>query len=178
MTGLPRGTLHEFQVQATNAEGTGSWSDSGEHSTRPNTRPTFVNTSGTATVSVPEDTAGGSAIGDPLEATDGDSDTINYSLGGADASLFSVNTSTGQVSTGTGTRFNYGGVPQLLLHHRHRRRRRGRQDQQGRHRQHHRRRRATGGPRGPGDLRSQQHQPGRGVGAPLTTMAQRSTTTT
>ena len=52
---------------------------------------------------VGENTPGGTNIGDPIVATDPESNTLNYSLSGADSALFSVGVSTGQISVGTGT---------------------------------------------------------------------------
>ena len=53
----------------------------------------------TATRSVPENTVAGVAIGIPVQASDGDDDTLAYSLSGDDASSFTLNTVSGQIST-------------------------------------------------------------------------------
>ncbi len=54
----------------------------------------------TATRSIPENTASGSNVGAAFTATDPDSgDTVSYSLSGTDAASFSVNSSTGQLTT-------------------------------------------------------------------------------
>ena len=52
---------------------------------------------------VDENTPGGTNIGDPIVATDPESNTLTYSLSGADSALFSAGVSTGQISVGTGT---------------------------------------------------------------------------
>ena len=52
---------------------------------------------------VDENTPGGTNIGDPIVASDPESNTLTYSLSGADSALFSVGVSTGQISVGTGT---------------------------------------------------------------------------
>ena len=52
---------------------------------------------------VDENTPGGTNIGDPIVATDPESNTLTYSLSGADSALFSVGVSTGQISVDTGT---------------------------------------------------------------------------
>ena len=52
---------------------------------------------------VDENTPGGTNIGDPIVASDPESNTPTYSLSGADSALFSVGASTGQISVGTGT---------------------------------------------------------------------------
>ena len=55
--------------------------------------------SATATRSVPENTVAGVAIGIPVQASDGDDDTLTYSLSGVDASSFTFNSVSGQIST-------------------------------------------------------------------------------
>ena len=63
-----------------------------------NTAPSF--TEGTSTRrSVVEGTLPGTAIGVEVEATDSEGDTLTYSLGGADAPAFSIDTGTGQLRT-------------------------------------------------------------------------------
>ena len=63
-----------------------------------NEAPNFATT--TATRSVAENTAANINIGDPLTATDPDtSDTLTYTLGGADAASFSINGTNGQLKT-------------------------------------------------------------------------------
>ena len=52
---------------------------------------------------VDENTPGGTNIGDPIVASDPESNTLTYSLSGTDSALFSVGVSTGQISVGTGT---------------------------------------------------------------------------
>ena len=61
--------------------------------------PTFTDGSST-TRSVAENTASGTNIGTPIAATDADSgDTLTYSLSGADASSFSIVSTSGQLQT-------------------------------------------------------------------------------
>ena len=62
-----------------------------------NSAPTFGVS--TATRSVAENTATGTAIGAPVTATDADGDAITYSVSGADSSSFTINASTGQLMT-------------------------------------------------------------------------------
>ncbi len=52
-----------------------------------------------ATRTVAENTAAGTNIGNAITATDPDNDTLIYSLGGQDASAFSIDTTTGQLRT-------------------------------------------------------------------------------
>ena len=51
------------------------------------------------TRTVAENTAAGVNIGTPVVATDADSDTLTYTLSGADADTFSIDTTTGQLKT-------------------------------------------------------------------------------
>ena len=64
-----------------------------------NRAPVF--TDGTSTTrSVAENTGSGATIGSAVGATDADSsDTLNYTLGGTDASSFSINSTNGQLQT-------------------------------------------------------------------------------
>ena len=48
---------------------------------------------------VAENTAAETDIGDPVAATDGDNDSLTYTLGGADASDFDIDEDTGQLET-------------------------------------------------------------------------------
>ena len=61
------------------------------------TDPEFA--SATTTRSVAENTAAGEDIGDPVEATDLDGDTLTYALGGDDAASFDIDEETGQLMT-------------------------------------------------------------------------------
>ena len=71
----------------------------------PNSAPTFTDGDST-TRSIAENMPGGTAVGSAISATDSDnSDTLRYSLGGTDAGSFSINSSTGQLSTST--QFDY-----------------------------------------------------------------------
>ena len=62
-----------------------------------NTAPMFA--SETATREVAENTAAGMNIGAPVTATDADSDTLIYTLGGTDAASFDIGSATGQLMT-------------------------------------------------------------------------------
>ena len=94
LTGLSENTSYQVQVQATNGDGTGAWSDSGSGATDANAAPTFdspaafdaaENQTEAGTVqasdSNPEDTVTGYAI-----------------VGGADQTLFSIVSSLGVLS--------------------------------------------------------------------------------
>ena len=63
-----------------------------------NTAPVF--TDGTSTTrTIAENTATGQNIGTAISATDADNDTLTYSLGGTDASSFSIVSTSGQLRT-------------------------------------------------------------------------------
>ncbi len=71
-----------------------------------NSEPMFLDANGdvatSTTRSVAENTAAGTAIGDAVAATDsdrGDQETVVYTLGGADAASFTIDSATGQLST-------------------------------------------------------------------------------
>ena len=67
---------------------------------KPNNAPVFKD--GTSTTrAVAENTGFGVNIGSAVSATDADEDTLTYSLGGTDVSLFSIDSSSGQLRTRT-----------------------------------------------------------------------------
>ena len=63
-----------------------------------NNAPTFTAGSRT-TRTIAENTAAGRNIGSPVSATDADNDTLTYTLGGTNASAFSIERNTGQLKT-------------------------------------------------------------------------------
>ncbi len=101
ITSLSPGSAYEARVRATNDEGTGEWSASGEGSTALplNNAPSF--NEGVSTVrAVDENTPPGQPIGAPVAAADPDSgDVLTYSLTDPDASAFAIEAATGQVVT-------------------------------------------------------------------------------
>ena len=66
--------------------------------TTANTAPTFTEGAST-TRTVAENTTAGVNIGSPVAATDAQNDTLTYSLGGADATSFALESTTGQLKT-------------------------------------------------------------------------------
>ena len=94
LSGLSENTSYQVQVRATNDEGTGSWSDSGNGRTSSNAAPTF---SSSATFDAAENqTAAGTVL-----ATDGDTgdDVTGYEItGGADRSFFSIGATSGALT--------------------------------------------------------------------------------
>ena len=108
ISSLNAGTAYQVQVRATNDEGDSSWSASGTGTTNSatNSAPTFA--SATVTRSIAENTAAGTDIGSPVSATDADTaDTLTYTLGGADAASFAIDSADGQLSTKTGITYDF-----------------------------------------------------------------------
>ncbi len=108
---LDVGTMYQVQVQATNAEGEGLWSaaGSGSTNTQGNTAPLFGRSSATWTVlehvgAATEQTA--AAVGSAETATDGDSDPLTYSLDGADAGRFTIDSASAQIATKVGQNYD------------------------------------------------------------------------
>ena len=99
--GLDAGTVYEVQVRASNDEGDGPYSPPGTASTGTgagdNDAPVFV--SSMVTLTLPENTGGGVDVGSPVEATDADGDSLTYSLGGVDASSFTIDETSSQIRT-------------------------------------------------------------------------------
>ena len=125
LTRLQPATTYEAQVPASNVEGTGAWSDTGAGNTG---RPSTPNTprrprdpdnppggpdpgapggphdgptlGGSVSIEVAENSPGGTAVGDPVAATDPDGDPLTYSLSGSDD--FVIDSDTGQISVAEG----------------------------------------------------------------------------
>ena len=70
-----------------------------------NNPPTF--SANTAARSVAENTAAGQNVGAALTATDLDSDTLTYTLEGADAASFDIASTSGQIRTKAGVTYNH-----------------------------------------------------------------------
>ena len=110
ITGLTVHTRYEVQVRATNAEETGRWSTSGLG---------WTNTAGNALPEFPESENGQRAIdenpsaiinvGTPVTANDGagDNDDRTYSMEGADADSFTIESTDGQIKTKAGVTYNH-----------------------------------------------------------------------
>ena len=71
-----------------------------------NQPPRFAETRA-VTRSVPENSPGGTKVGDPVAATDPDGDRVRYRLIGADRERFAIDTETGQISVGAWTTLDY-----------------------------------------------------------------------
>ena len=103
--GLTASTYYDVEVRATNAEGTSDWSNSGNGSTNApgaNSLPVFTEGT-TAARSIHQTAAAGASIGDPVAATDADTnDKLTYTLEGTDAASFGITSTTGQLLTKSG----------------------------------------------------------------------------
>ncbi len=94
-----------MEVRAKNAEGTSDWSNPGNGATNApgaNNPPVFSE-GATATRAVSATSPSGTLIGDPIVATDADTDdTVTYSLEGRDAPSFDIGETNGQLRTKSG----------------------------------------------------------------------------
>lgn len=97
VTGLSDGIRRDVQVRAFNGSGKSDWSVTGRGTPgTTNSEPFFDD--GAATVrTAPESASAGDAIGSPVGAGDYEDDTFTYSLSGADAGRFDIDSSTGQL---------------------------------------------------------------------------------
>ena len=97
--GLEEGISYDVQIQAKNGEGTSAWSPSGTGSTEANADPEITSP---ATANVPENTTSVLTV----QASDDDDQVTGYSIeNGADASLFSIVSSTGVLTFKTAPNF-------------------------------------------------------------------------
>ena len=71
-----------------------------------NAEPTF-DEGASATRTVTENSTAGTNAGNAVAATDSDNDTLTYSLSGADASSFTIDSSNGQIRTVSGIIYNF-----------------------------------------------------------------------
>ena len=107
-TGLVGSGHYAFQVQAENADGAGSWSGS---SLTDNDPPVFAANLSGKSWAVPENTAVGVDVGDPVTATDPDGGSVTYyldtTLAGNPSPPFTIGTSSGQLATKTGHTYDH-----------------------------------------------------------------------
>ena len=107
---LTPSAAYQVQVRAVNADGDGDWSASGSGTTGSlsNNAPAFSSntTSRSFTETVGDAVAAASNVGAVVTATDADGDTLTYTLEGADAAKFTVNSSSGQIRTKAGERYD------------------------------------------------------------------------
>ena len=114
ITDLTAATEYEVQVEAYNADGPGPWSPSGMGTTEDYPAPAPVNGSprlgsrSGITFMVAENSTAGTAVGDPIEATDPDDDSLTYTIEGAVE--FTIEASTGQIRVARGAALDYEAV--------------------------------------------------------------------
>ena len=99
--GLEEDTSYSVQVRAKNPEGTSDWSRVETVKTNRGTNadmPSFTDGDAAAR-SVDENTPSGRDVGPALDASDMTSESLTYSLGGPNAALFSIVSTTGQIRT-------------------------------------------------------------------------------
>ena len=107
ITGLTGDTEYDAQVRAVNAAADGLWSGTESASTTAvDDLPVFVD-GAAATRSVEENSALGTNVGMPIAASDANGNALIYTLGGADATLFTIEEDTGQIKVGAGTILDY-----------------------------------------------------------------------
>ena len=94
----------DVQVRAVNAQGDGAWSATSA-ATPLSDAPSFGATA--TSRSVAENSAAGTNVGAPVAATDPNDTALSYDLSGADAGVFAINSSSGQLSVGAGTVLDY-----------------------------------------------------------------------
>ncbi|MCY4530598.1 MAG: cadherin domain-containing protein, partial [Chloroflexi bacterium] len=102
ITGLDADTSYDVRVRATNGENDShvNWSFVGTGSTNKEGNSPPQSTDNTIAMrNVDENTPAGENIGSPVSASDLDTTTLTYTLGGPDAGLFNFNTRTGQIRT-------------------------------------------------------------------------------
>ena len=105
---LTAATAYEVQVRALNADGAWSASGTGTTGSASNNAPVFTNTTAARsfTETVGDAVAATADVGAVVTATDADGDTLTYSLEGTDAAKFTVNSSSGQIRTKAGERYD------------------------------------------------------------------------
>ncbi len=110
IAGLEAGTAYEAQVRAESSEGTGEWSDPGEGATEAaNRAPSFDEDAYEREVA--ENSAPGTAVGDPVTATDADDDDLTYSFVAGSNLPFAIDAGTGRIEVAAGAALDHEGEP-------------------------------------------------------------------
>ena len=103
--GLEAGSTYEVQVRAESSEGAGEWSDSGEGTTEPSNRaPSFDAEAYEREVA--ENSPAGTAVGEPVTATD-DGDDLTYSFAAGGEAPFEIDATTGRITVAEDAALNY-----------------------------------------------------------------------
>ncbi|WP_420614938.1 cadherin domain-containing protein [Candidatus Palauibacter sp.] len=107
ITGLDAGTTYSVQVRAESSEGAGEWSESGEGTTEAsNHAPVFG--ADAYEREVPENSAAGTAVGEPVTATDKDGDDLEYAfIAGSDEASFEIDARSGRITVAEGAALDY-----------------------------------------------------------------------
>ena len=107
ITGLDAGTTYSVQVRAESSEGAGEWSESGEGTTEvSNHAPEFGADSYEREVA--ENSDAGTAVGEPVTATDEDGDDLTYAfVAGGDEASFEIDASSGQLTVADGAALDF-----------------------------------------------------------------------
>ncbi len=105
--GLIGGVGYDVQVHATNRAGSGDWSTPATGAPGSNSAPQFAHTR--AQLTVPENSPAQTRVGDPLQATDADGDSLMYTLTGSD--LFEIDVAQGQITVAEGAVLNHEVAP-------------------------------------------------------------------
>ena len=93
-------TGYQVRVRTLNGETQGDWSEPGAGSTgRADNAPPVFDAGLSTTFSAAENTAAGTDLGAPFNATDADGDRLTYRLGGADGHAFRIDPDSGQLRT-------------------------------------------------------------------------------
>ena len=111
IAGLTGGAEYIVQVRAANAVGEGRWSDEKRARTIASTDVPVFEDGPTATRYVTELSILGTDVGTPVSASDAAGSELAYTLGGADAALFTIDGKTGQIKVGAATKFDYEAGP-------------------------------------------------------------------
>ena len=106
IAGLEAGTAYLVQVRASSSEGAGAWSEPGEGTTvTPNRAPAFAADAHEREVA--ENSPGGTAIGEPVAATDDDGDDLAYSFVTGGGTLFEIAAGTGRITVAADAALDY-----------------------------------------------------------------------
>ena len=106
ITGLEAGTTYEAQVRAISSEGAGEWSEPGEGTTDPDNRaPSFD--AEAYEREVPENSAPGTVVGEPVTATDDDHDDLTYRFAAGGEAPFEIDGTTGRITVAEDAALNY-----------------------------------------------------------------------
>ena len=100
LVNLEDGEIYQVQVRAINDEGNGEWSNAVQVSTPANEAPVFQEGSNAAR-ELQENSSAETLVGAPLTATDGDGDTLTYSIDGENEGRFTIVYQDGQLKAGS-----------------------------------------------------------------------------